>query len=121
MSYETYKIIHLVSAFVLFAVAGGVALFAANGGDKASNTQRKLVGILHGLALVGLLVAGFGLLARLGLGGIPGWVWAKLVLWLIIGGIATLPYKKPQLGSLFLWLVPLLGGLSAVLAIFKPF
>jgi len=121
MPYEIYKVIHLVSAFVLFAVAGGVALFAANGGDKASNTHRKLVGILHGLALLGLLVAGFGLLARLGLGGIPGWVWAKLVLWLIIGGIATLPYKKPELGSLFLWLIPILGGLSAILAIYKPF
>lgn len=121
MSYETYKVVHLLSAFILFAVAGGVALFAANGGDKAGNVHRKLVGALHGLALVGLLVAGFGLLARLGMGGIPGWVWAKLVLWLIIGGIATLPYKKPELGKVFLWLIPVLGGLAAFLAISKPF
>ncbi len=121
MSYETYKLIHLISGFLLFSIAGGVALYAANGGDKAGNTLRKLVGILHGIALLGILVAGFGLLARLGIGGIPGWVWAKLVVWLVIGGIATLPYKRPQLGKVFLWLVPLLGGVAAWLAVAKPF
>ncbi len=121
MSYETYKVIHLLSAFVLFTVAGGIALYAANGGSKADNGQRKLVGILHGTALLVSLVAGFGLLTKLGLGAFPGWVWAKLVLWLIVGAIATLPYRKPELGKLFLWLMPLLGGLAAFLAIFKPF
>jgi hypothetical protein len=121
MPYETYKIIHVLSAFFLFAVAGGVALFTANGGTKENNSLRKLAGILHGLALVGLLVAGFGLLARLGIGSIPGWVFAKLVLWLLLGGILTLPYKKPELGKLFFWLIPLLGGVAAVLAIYKPF
>lgn len=121
MSYATYKLIHLISAFLLFSVAGGVALYAANGGDKAGNTLRRLVAILHGVALLGLLVAGFGLLARLGIGGVPGWVWAKLVLWLLIGGIALVPYRRPALGGHFLWLLPLLGGLSAWIAVAKPF
>lgn len=121
MPYELYKIVHLLSAFLLFAVAGGVALYAANGGTKEANALRKLVGILHGIALLGLLVAGFGLLARLGIGGIPGWVWAKLAVWLVIGGIATLPYKKPELGRLLLWLLPVLGAVAAYLAVYKPF
>ena len=121
MPYETYKLMHLISAFLLFSVAGGVALYAANGGDKAGNALRKLVAILHGIALLGLLVGGFGLLARLGIGSVPGWVMAKLVVWLLIGGIATLPYKRPALGRHFLWVLPLLGGIAAWLAAAKPF
>lgn len=124
MSYETYKVIHLIGAFLLLATAGGVALHAANGGTRENNTLRKLVGALHGVALLILLVAGFGLLAKLGIKHdwiFPGWVWTKLVIWVVFAIIATLPYRKPELARLFLWLLPLLGGVSAYLAIFKPF
>ena len=33
----------------------------------------------------------------------------------------TLPYRKPSLSKSLLFLVPLLGGVAALLALFKPF
>lgn len=120
LSLSAYKIVHIFGVLTLFSVVGGIALHAANGGSKQSNTARTLIATLHGVALLLILVGGFGALARLG-GGFGGWVWSKLAIWLIIGGLAMLPYKKPHLAKTFLWLMPLLGAVSAFLALYKPF
>ena len=121
MSLLFYKFFHVVAILTLFTVAGGTALYVANGGDKTGNKARKLVGILHGLALVVALVSGFGLLARLGLSFDSLWIWGKVVLWLAFGVLVTLPYRYPALGKPFLWFLPLLGALAAYLALYKPF
>ena len=121
MSLLFYKVLHLTALFTLFALAGGTALHAANGGDKAGNQARGLVGILHGVALIVALVSGFGLLARLGLGFDNGWIWIKLAIWLTFGVLVTLPYRKPALARSLLWLLPLLGALAASVALYKPF
>ncbi len=121
MSLVFYKLLHVVAILTLFTVAGGTALYVANGGDKAGNRARGLVGILHGLALVVALVSGFGLLARLELGFDSLWIWGKLVLWLAFGVLVTLPYRYPALGKPLLWVLPLLGALAAFLALYKPF
>jgi len=121
MSLLLYKILHLTALITLFTLAGGTALHAANGGDKASNRARGLVGILHGIALVVALVSGFGLLARLGLGFDNGWIWVKLAIWLTFAVLGTLPYRKPALAKPILLLLPLLAALAAYLALYKPF
>lgn len=120
MSYSAYKLIHVIGIIFLFTTAGGVALFAANGGTKESNVARKAVAAIHGLTLVVLLISGFGLVARLGTG-FQGWVWAKFALWFVIGSFALLPLRKPELGLRFFYFVPLLGAVAAFLALFKPF
>ena len=121
MSLVFYKLLHIAAILTLFTVAGGTALYVANGGDKASNQAKRLVGILHGIALLVALVSGFGALARLGLGFDSVWIFAKLALWLVFGVIVTLPYRYPALGRPLLWLLPLLGLLAAYLALYKPF
>lgn len=121
MSLLFYKFFHIVAILTLFTVAGGTALYVANGGDKAGNSARRLVGILHGLALLVALVSGFGALARLGLGFDNLWIWGKLMLWLAFGVLVTLPYRYPALARPFLWILPLLGALAAYLALYKPF
>lgn len=121
MSLLFYKFFHIVAILTLFTVAGGTALYVANGGDKAGNRARSLVGVLHGLALVVALISGFGLLARLQLGFDSLWIWGKLLLWLAFGVLVTLPYRYPSLGKPFLWILPLLGALAAYLALYKPF
>ena len=121
MSLLFYKFFHVVAILTLFSVAGGTALHAANGGDKVGNKARKLIGILHGLALVVALVSGFGLLARLGLSFDSLWIWGKVLLWLAFGVVVTLPYRKPALAKPMLWILPLLGALAAYLALYKPF
>ena len=68
MPLVAYKVLHIFSVILTFTVLGGLALHAANGGDKESNSQSKLTGALHGVGLLLILISGFGALARLGLG-----------------------------------------------------
>lgn len=122
MSYAFYKILHVAAALVVFAALGGACLHAMQGGGREGSTGRGLVNAVHGVALFASLVAGFGLLARLGMAtGWPGWVWAKLALWLLLGGVLVLPYRKPQWARGLLLTLPILGLAAAWLAIAKPF
>lgn len=122
MSYEFYKILHVTAALGIFAALGAVVYHAMNGGSRSGTTGRAIVATLHGAGLLLSLVAGFGLLARLNLAtGWPGWVWAKLTLWILIGALAGVPYRRPALARTILIVVPFLGLAAAWLAIAKPF
>lgn len=118
MSYEFYKILHVFAALLLFTSLGTIAVAA--GSEKPQ--LRRLASIAHGIALAVIFIAGFGLLARLGMfGSIPVWAWLKMGLWLILAGIVIPLRRKPELATA-LWLVmPFLGGMAAWLAISKPF
>jgi len=122
MPYEAYKVLHVFSVILTFTVLGGLALHSANGGNRGSNGSSKLTGILHGVGLLMILVGGFGLLARLGTsGGFPLWVWFKLAIWLLVGASAVVIKRSPALSKALLLVLPLLGGVAAWLAVYKPF
>ncbi len=123
ISYQVYKIIHLVGMFTLFTVLGAIALHALNGGTRASNTGRKLIGIMHGVALFIILLGGFGMLARLGMvqGMLPGWILAKIAIWIALPVLGAMAYRKPAAAKSLLIVMPLLGGLAAWIALYKPF
>lgn len=121
MSYPLFKVLHLLGVFLLFAALGGAVLraYAARQAPPRDHAS-KLVGITHGLALVILLVTGFGILGMLGLG-VPGWAWAKLALWLVMGALVVVIRRAPGQAGWLWWLLPLLGLVAAWLAIYKPF
>lgn len=123
ISYSVYNLLHLLGVFLLVSAVSGVSYHVANGGTKNSNRTRKIAGALHGLGALIILVAGFGMLARLGIvqGGLPGWIWAKLVIWLLLGALIALPYRFPDAAKGLALLAPLLATLAAYFAIFKPF
>ncbi|MFZ9886141.1 MAG: hypothetical protein ACO3JL_01460 [Myxococcota bacterium] len=115
-----YKILHLAGIGALMLSLGALSMHAMNGGTRESLRTRPLVFATHGLALLLLLVSGFGMMARLQLsyGGV--WVWAKVGLWLLLGGAVALPLRVPASGR-FLWpLAPVLVGIAAALALYKP-
>ena len=119
MPADFYEVLHILGIAWLFAALGGAVMHALNGGDKASNKARKLMAASHGIALVIILVAGFGLLGKKGLAwGL--WVYAKLVLWLLMGASLTLIQKKPALARAFWFALPLLAAAGAYLAVYKP-
>lgn len=123
-SYNAYKVLHLFGVLLLFVSLGGLTLHALNGGTKETNRSRKLVAISHGLALFLVVLAGFGLLVRIGVGhgaGLPGWVWGKLAIWALMGAALVIPYRKPEWARGMWLLLPVLGGAAAWLAIYKPF
>ena len=90
---------------------------------REDGSGRKLAGMTHGIALLVVLIAGFGGMARLGMPNPahwPQWVWIKALIWLILGGIIVLIRRAPQFNTLLWWLLPLLGAMAAWAAIYKP-
>jgi hypothetical protein len=123
MSYEAFKVIHLLSVLMLFAVLGGAAVHAINGGTRERNAARRLMAGLHGLAMLLILATGAGLLARLDLmrGGVPAWVWGMVALWLAAGVLLVLPARRPGLARPMLWaILPLMALGAACLGVYKP-
>ncbi len=123
LPYTFYKVVHILGLLFAYSALGGVAVHAANGGDKRSAVTRRLTAALHGAGVLLTLVGGFGMLARLGIvqgHSFPGWVWGKIAIWLVIAVVVILPYRRPRLAVPALIALPFLGGLAAYLAIYKP-
>jgi len=78
--------------------------------------------ISHGLGLLLILVSGFGMAARLGLvSGLPGWVHAKLGIWVLLGLAVSLAKRKGAIGWPVFVLLVGLGTTAAFIAVNKPF
>jgi hypothetical protein len=123
VSYQIYKVLHLLGMFMVFSALGGAVLHAINGGDRESNKARGLVAATHGIGMLLIITGGMGMGARLGIlsDGFPPWIHAKLGLWLLIGGALVVPNRAPAAAK-FAWFgIPLLGALAAYIAIYKPF
>jgi hypothetical protein len=110
MDYPTYKIIHLVG---LGALTLGV------GGMMAGGPNRKPFAILQGIALLVMLVSGFGLLAKLHLG-FPHFAMVKTALWVVIG-LTPMILRRLGAPAIVGILVSLtLVGVMAWLGVVKP-
>ncbi len=118
MSFATYKILHLSGVLMIFLAVGGM-LVAARAKEAAAAFKAGL-GILHGLGLALVMIAGFGLLAKSG-AGFPGWVLVKIIIWLIFGGLIAILKRKPELGQTLLWTSTALGIIAVIMAVAKPF
>jgi uncharacterized membrane protein SirB2 len=116
MSLQYYHIIHLIAVMALFA-GTGAALAAADHG-----ATRKFGAILRGVALLLLLVTGFGLLAKMGImASMPLWVWLKLAIWMIAALLPVFVKRKLLPGTAAALIALALGGVAAWLGYMKPF
>lgn len=118
MPYAIYKLLHVIGLMLLFLGMGGLLLGARSALDRAP----KGTAILHGVGLFAMLVGGFGMMARLGIDWPwPGWLIAKLGVWLAIGALPVL-VRRQLLPRGPAWLIAAaLGALAAWFAIAKPF
>lgn len=107
---------------LLFASLGGTAVLGLRGGDEREvGSVRRVLTIGHGVALLVVFVAGFGLMARLGImSGWPTWIYIKIALWLVLGGAVALVRRTPELGRVWLFLLPLVGAAAAWVAFTHP-
>jgi uncharacterized membrane protein SirB2 len=119
MDYNFYKILHLLGLSMVVLSLGGIIVHVINGGSKESNSFRKGAMITHGVGLLLLLVAGFGMLAKLGIHSFPGWVLGKIGIWAVLGAFAVLVYKKSQMAKKFWFAVPALVVIAALLAVYR--
>jgi hypothetical protein len=116
-----YKALHIFGLFLAMTSLGGIAIHAANGGTKATSRTRALTASVFGLGMMLSLAGGFGQAARLGLTStslFPGWLWAKIGIWVLVAVLSILPYRMPSLAKPIYLVVPVIAGLAAYLAIF---
>jgi hypothetical protein len=123
MDYPLIKLCHLVGIMLLFLGLGGMVFGASVGFGPATKKLRRAAAMLHGLGLLLILGSGFTMLSRLGLlqGDPPGWVKAKLFIWLLLGGSIFLAarYSRAIWLLLAVWLA--LGAAAAYLGLYKSF
>ena len=121
MPYEVYKFLHLAGVFMVVMSSGALAMHVANGGTK-DHAFHKPAMMFHGVGLFIVLVAGFGLLARLGIPHFPwpAFVFMKVFIWLLFGAMGAIIYRKPKLAPKLWWLVWVLAATAAWVAIYKP-
>jgi len=122
VSYQFYKIMHLFGIFAMLVALAVSCGHAALGGRRADNPMRKLLGAVHGIALLLVLTGGFGMLARLGAmhGALPMWVYLKLAIWVAFGAAITLPYLSRGWARALLVAMPVLAALAGATALLKP-
>lgn len=123
LSHSFYNVVHIVGIILAMLALGGAAILAmAAPAGATPPPTRRLLAILHGFGVFLVLLGGFGMLARLGITqtGFPGWIWVKLAVWAIVAAALFLPRRNPALARPLLLALPLLGGLAAYMAIYKP-
>lgn len=121
MTYEFYKILHLLGLILLFFSFGGLLLVSYSRAEL-KKPARIMAFSTHGVGLLLILVSGFGMAARLGMvSGLPTWVKAKIGIWVLLGVAISLVKRKGYIGwpiAILLWG---LGISAAIIAINKPF
>lgn len=123
LSHQFYNVTHVVGIILLMAALGGAALHAMTRGANGDPSARRLLAAMHGVGVLLILVGGFGMLARIGAmhgAGFPGWVWVKLVVWGVLAAAIAIPPRRPGLARPLLLALPILGGIAAYMAIYKP-
>lgn len=118
MDIQTYRVLHILGLVLLMLGLGAVL-----GAGRDAARPRRLGLALHGLGLLVMLVAGFGLMARRGWSGPGEWpleIILKMVIW---GAIAVLPIlvRKGVVPTIMGWLLAAaLATTAAWLALTMP-
>ena len=112
MSYEVYKLLHLLG---LGAVAFSFGAFAMRSEDPA---KKKLPSVVHGVGLFLALLGGFGMAAKLKISVATPWVLFKVVVWLGLGAFIAINKRKPALVPKAQMGLILLAVVAAYLGVF---
>jgi hypothetical protein len=111
MSPIFYYILHVISVLVLT----GFTFYAF----AAPAETRKRVMIITGIASFLVLLGGFGLLAKLKFGW-PGWVFVKIVCWLVLSALAGFGYRKRASAGALSGIATLAIIVAVVMVYLKP-
>ncbi|MEM7163840.1 MAG: hypothetical protein AAF581_00160 [Planctomycetota bacterium] len=122
MSETVYRVLHLVGILLTFMSLGAL-IACARSGEGGSRAARFLAVVGHGIGLVIIIVAGFGLQVKMKdtIQLTDGWLLAKMGIWLALGGSVALISRKPGLSTVWWWLIVALGGCAGYLVWVKPF
>ena len=107
-----YAVAHVLSAFVL--VAFTFQAFIA----PHPQFKRRLM-MYTGIASLVMLVAGFGLRAKLNTG-FPLWLVIKIVCWLGVSALSGLAFRTPSLARVYSLVALALIAVAVACVYFKP-
>ena len=111
MNPNIYQVLHIVGIAMVFLGYG--ALLARSMAAPDNVSVRKLGSITSGIGLLLILVAGFGLISKMGHSFTSPWLIVKMLIWLAFGGLIVLINRKPQLAVMLWWLLIALGAIAA--------
>ena len=111
MSHQVYQILHILGILMVF-LGYGALLGRALAGSECPNLK-KMGSITSGIGLLLILVAGFGLIAKLGYSYSEPWILIKLFIWLALGGMIAAINRKPCCAPKIWWVLLILGTLAA--------
>ena len=121
MSYQFYKVLHLLGIMLLFFGFGGL-LVAAYAKVPLTKAARIMAFATHGLGLLLIFVAGFGMAAKLGImSNFPAWMQVKVGIWFVLALCISLVKRKGYIGWPVAVLLFGLGTTAAFVVINKPF
>lgn len=113
ISYEMYKIVHVVSIVLFFS------MFAAASNKKAEKLELAMIGVSLGI----ILISGMGLVARMGIEHGSAWpIWLKLklvILVVIAGSTHFVLIKHSRFARKYFWLAVGFLTLASFLANYK--
>lgn len=118
MNPSIYHILHFVGILMLFLGYGALLGRSMAGSEDAK--VKKLGSITSGIGLILMIVAGFGLMAKLYNNSFESWMIVKLVIWLVLGGLIALINRKPALAGALWWGIIALGAVAAVMVYIRP-
>ena len=124
ISYEIYKTMHITGVLFMVAALGAYAMLrVAKLDDEQMKPLKKLLSMVHGVALLIIIVGGFGTAARMGMlqAGLPTWIILKNVFWLILGASLLALSRAKNQGKLLFFTLPAVTAAAAAIAIYKPF
>lgn len=123
MSYVTYKLMHFLGIVTMIMALAAASFHVMRGGKRKDDPHRRWIAGAHGIAALLILTGGFGMLARLGdmHGNLPGWVYAKIVIWFVLSAAMAVPYLGRPYARTLVFAVPVLTVVAAAIALYKPF
>jgi hypothetical protein len=113
MSINFYQVLHLVGILMLFLGYG--ALLGRSMAAPDNVRVRKLGSITSGIGLLLILIAGFGLISKIGYSFTAPWLIVKMLVWLALGYLIVLINRKPQWVLLLWWLLIALGATATIM------
>lgn len=93
ISYELYKILHIITLFLVLVALGAVGTNAEIAGRKSFKVSLGIVSFL-------IFVAGMGLIARLGFKhgeAFPAWILTKMIAWALFNILFIILYKVKKI------------------------